>query len=65
MSNPSNFSNDRVAPVNSKVSAEAHKPESAATKAAEVTAAEKLVVDKPLPESDYPYYRIQPGQKIR
>jgi PPK2 family polyphosphate:nucleotide phosphotransferase len=65
MSNPSNFSKDTAASVNSKVSAEAHKPESATTKAAEVTAAEKLVVDKPLSESDYPYYRIQPGEKIR
>jgi PPK2 family polyphosphate:nucleotide phosphotransferase len=68
MSNKSNSSDDRVAPVNGMGKAEAHKTEKAAAKAvtnaAKVTTPENFVVDNPPPKPNYPIYRVEPGKRI-
>ncbi len=68
MSHQSNSPDDMAAPINSMAKAEASKTKRAAAKlitnAAKVTEPEKIVVDKPPPEPNYPRYRVQPGERI-
>ena len=65
LSNP--LDNDLTA-AHSASTAESHKTEQAAAKAttgvAEEMAPEKIVVDAPPPEPNYPLYRVRPGQPI-
>lgn len=68
MSQQSNVPDDIAVPVDGMGQAEAHKTKKAVAKAAlhatKVTAPEKLVVDNPPPEPNYPRYRVEPGKRI-
>jgi len=68
MSHKSNVPDDTAVPVDGMSQAEAHKTKKAAAKAelhaAKVMAPEKIVVDNPPPEPNYPRYRVEPGKRI-
>ncbi|MBD2039981.1 polyphosphate kinase 2 family protein [Microcoleus sp. FACHB-672] len=68
MSQSSNSKDKSSAATDSIKQAESYKTEQAAEKAtsesAEEMAPEKIVVDEPPPEPDYPRYRVYPGQPI-
>lgn len=69
MSQQNNSSDDRASSANGMAQAEDHQTKKAAAKAtneaAKVTMPERLVVDRPPPEPNYPLYRVQPGKRIR
>jgi PPK2 family polyphosphate:nucleotide phosphotransferase len=68
MNQQSNLPEQMATPADSIAQAEAPKTAQAAAKAeisaANVAAPEKVVVDKPPPEPNYPSYRVQPGQRV-